>query len=117
MGVASASDDAKVAPSEPDVAVPIKNDACDYACTMEYNPVCALPRTGCGDCRTFGNGCSLGLYNCQNPLNRKNDLFLSDENVKLKIFFFYFQEYYSYALSACDSIGKEDGIGPIFEIA
>ncbi|KAG4072941.1 hypothetical protein HA402_006621 [Bradysia odoriphaga] len=69
---------------EPEIVEVSPRPVCDIMCTMQYDPVCGLPQSGCGDCRTFGNACSLGVYNCQNPGNL----------------------YYSYSRGDCDSIGK-----------
>ncbi|KAG4074398.1 hypothetical protein HA402_000377 [Bradysia odoriphaga] len=45
---------------------PAPANACDYACTTQYDPVCGVSTSGT---HTFGNACELGLYNCRNPSN------------------------------------------------
>ncbi|KAG9070471.1 hypothetical protein KI688_008007 [Linnemannia hyalina] len=38
---------------------------CNKACTFIYQPVCAQLKSG--EKQTFGNACTLGVYNCQHP--------------------------------------------------
>ncbi|KAF9939185.1 hypothetical protein BGZ67_009847 [Mortierella alpina] len=38
---------------------------CNKACTMDYNPVCA--QFDGGNKQTFGNSCSLSVYQCEHP--------------------------------------------------
>ncbi|KAF9122473.1 hypothetical protein BGW39_009721 [Mortierella sp. 14UC] len=38
---------------------------CNKACTREYRPVCAKLMSG--ETRTFGNKCTLDVFNCENP--------------------------------------------------
>ncbi|KAF9929255.1 hypothetical protein FBU30_001737 [Linnemannia zychae] len=46
-------------------AAPVAHANCDRMCTFIYNPVCAqLPS---GKNQTFGNPCTLGIYNCEHP--------------------------------------------------
>lgn len=45
--------------------------ACNIMCTMEYRPQCCLPVNQCGDFKNFGNPCAVGVWNCQNPNDRK----------------------------------------------
>lgn len=34
-------------------------------------PICCLPKSGCGGPYTFANSCYLGAYNCEHASNRK----------------------------------------------
>ncbi|XP_037026716.1 vasotab-like [Bradysia coprophila] len=76
---------------EPSVEEVSPRPVCDIMCTMQYDPVCCLPRSGCGDCQTFGNACGLDVYNCENPGN----------------------PYYSYSNGDCGSIGKGTLVGQL----
>ncbi|KAF9092697.1 hypothetical protein BGX29_010328 [Mortierella sp. GBA35] len=50
------------------MAAPAAPAACNKVCTMIYQPVCAKLKTG--ETKTFGNACTLGVYNCENPSNQ-----------------------------------------------
>jgi hypothetical protein len=43
-------------------------EECPTICPLIYDPVCASDGV---TTRTFSNACSLNVYNCQNPQNRK----------------------------------------------
>ncbi|KAF9425559.1 hypothetical protein BGZ94_007429 [Podila epigama] len=43
-------------------------EKCLKACTMDYRPVCGTSKNG--TLQTFGNSCSLEVYNCENPSNQ-----------------------------------------------
>lgn len=44
---------------------PAKSTPCGQACTLDYTPICASPKSGKGADLSFGNKCVLEKYNCE----------------------------------------------------
>lgn len=47
-----------------------QTNGCSDICSAIYDPVCG--RDESNRYREFSNGCVMGIYNCENPINRKN---------------------------------------------